>query len=64
LAFGKFVIDEYVGVTPWTLTTGAMTGVKVNPGSLQAYKVENTYLINFSPDHSIPKNGFVEIYIP
>lgn len=41
-----------------------MTGVKVNPGSLQAYKVENTYLINFTPDHSIPKNGFVEIYIP
>lgn len=34
LAEGRYVIDEYVGVTPWDLQTGTMSGVKVNPGSL------------------------------
>jgi hypothetical protein len=41
LGEGRYAIDEYFGLTPWSLTTGGMSSVSINPGSYIAYKEEN-----------------------
>jgi hypothetical protein len=64
LAKGLYAIDEFSGLTPWLLTTGTLTDVNVNPGSDDANKAENTYVITFTPTHQIPINGYVVISIP
>jgi len=64
MAESQYVIDEYIGIPPWVLTTGQIFGVSINPGSYKAYEAENTYEISFAPAHTIPINGYVEISFP
>jgi hypothetical protein len=65
LAEGQFAIDEFNGITPWTLTTGGMSSVSINPsGNYIAYSSNLNYEIMFSPNHDIPIDGYVDVWIP
>ena len=64
LAVGRYVIDESTGTTPWTLQPGNMSSVFVNPGSYQANKPNNNYIIQFTHDDYLPLNAYFEITFP
>ena len=64
LAEGQYPIDDFEGLTPWALAPGSFRDASVDPQSYVAYQAENDYEIEFSPVHTIPQNGFVEIDFP
>lgn len=64
MAYGLYAIDDFEGETPWELTAGTFNSVKVDPSSYVAYRAENTYEISFTPQHSVPTNGYIDILFP
>jgi len=61
---GKYAIDEYEGPIPWSLSTGTFKSTLVVPQYNVAYRADNTYTFKFTPLHTIPQNGYVEIWFP
>jgi hypothetical protein len=43
---------------------GIFDFMQVDPGSLVAYRADNTYSIKFRPAHSMPQNGYLKIWFP
>ncbi len=64
LAQGKYVIDENAGSTPWPLQAGNISSVSVTPSSYQAFKPNNNYIFQFTPNNQLPLNAYFEIWFP
>ncbi len=57
-----YTVDTFSGSIPLTLNYGSLSAT-VTPDSLIAFAV-STYTIAITPDHYIPKNGYIKITYP
>lgn len=62
--FKEYAIDMYNGLLPWLVKTGSFKNVKVTASSYIAYQQDIIYTFAFTPDHTIPQNGYLEVTLP